>query len=635
MNDNSTLSRNEFDSELPPLGATRCYWVLLDRSFNFVYLDPVLSSHMKYQANLLIGTSFYNYLHPAETAQAKEDISSIIESEDIHGSIIRVRFVRLPYIRVQLGSTSPVPSHVSAMCADPSDSTYLPIDIVISSIHAGLYLCFFHAVIDKNPLLNNDQGTVWTNWCHTPVFNENHVEILKQSVLNWSRNHPPPLQKFMIPTRIFQILRQTTQENTKLGLNQIIYSWPPSTGSTGEGPYEESSFASLMSEISINPHTANQLSGAGTSCTRRFKAKHQTRCNDNLYAVQSMFVPYGEIIFACFMIEYEYPIQSSRPLYPTASASADNSQETTTLFDSTYDDNSIGLSQRYYQQSSPLMQNEWSGYLTAPATVTTQVPVKDEFAQTHQQLPPASSQVQVKDEFAQQLPEAPGVTLEDDFVGAPLVASSQKDEKQLSNKKIKTNSDNLACSSCGTDKSPEWRRGPSGKKDLCNACGLRYARAMSKSDSSSKRRKSDTKNPPKKKKPSTSPNPPPNNNLVTENSLGYPLSLTPSTLPQQNYVPAKHSDIPFNFDGYFAKPPQFKTSPVLGSGYEDSVRLYNQPQHNPLTHQLPPQQRHLNYIGDSIYSSHSTSNNADQFQFHNNNVNNSSNVNQSTTTFIP
>ena len=34
------------------------------------------------------------------------------------------------------------------------------------------------------------------------------------------------------------------------------------------------------------------------------------------------------------------------------------------------------------------------------------------------------------------------------------------------------------CTSCGRTDSPEWRRGPSGLKTLCNACGLRYARSL-------------------------------------------------------------------------------------------------------------------------------------------------------------
>ncbi|KAI7866546.1 hypothetical protein BDF14DRAFT_1812644 [Spinellus fusiger] len=36
------------------------------------------------------------------------------------------------------------------------------------------------------------------------------------------------------------------------------------------------------------------------------------------------------------------------------------------------------------------------------------------------------------------------------------------------------------CERCKTNSSPEWRRGPSGHKTLCNACGLRYSRLLSK-----------------------------------------------------------------------------------------------------------------------------------------------------------
>lgn len=30
------------------------------------------------------------------------------------------------------------------------------------------------------------------------------------------------------------------------------------------------------------------------------------------------------------------------------------------------------------------------------------------------------------------------------------------------------------CKECGTADSPEWRRGPSGPKTLCNACGRKF-----------------------------------------------------------------------------------------------------------------------------------------------------------------
>jgi len=35
------------------------------------------------------------------------------------------------------------------------------------------------------------------------------------------------------------------------------------------------------------------------------------------------------------------------------------------------------------------------------------------------------------------------------------------------------------CANCHTRTTPEWRRGPSGQRDLCNSCGLRWAKLVS------------------------------------------------------------------------------------------------------------------------------------------------------------
>jgi len=37
------------------------------------------------------------------------------------------------------------------------------------------------------------------------------------------------------------------------------------------------------------------------------------------------------------------------------------------------------------------------------------------------------------------------------------------------------------CANCHTRNTPEWRRGPSGQRDLCNSCGLRWAKQVSSS----------------------------------------------------------------------------------------------------------------------------------------------------------
>ena len=40
------------------------------------------------------------------------------------------------------------------------------------------------------------------------------------------------------------------------------------------------------------------------------------------------------------------------------------------------------------------------------------------------------------------------------------------------------------CANCHTRVTPEWRRGPSGNRDLCNSCGLRWAKQVGRTTGS-------------------------------------------------------------------------------------------------------------------------------------------------------
>jgi len=44
--------------------------------------------------------------------------------------------------------------------------------------------------------------------------------------------------------------------------------------------------------------------------------------------------------------------------------------------------------------------------------------------------------------------------------------------------KRRKNHTSLFCRHCGTTDTPEWRRGPDGRKSLCNACGLHYSKLV-------------------------------------------------------------------------------------------------------------------------------------------------------------
>jgi len=61
------------------------------------------------------------------------------------------------------------------------------------------------------------------------------------------------------------------------------------------------------------------------------------------------------------------------------------------------------------------------------------------------------------------------LTLVADFAHRPQKRKFKKDPQI---------SDTKACTSCGTNTTPEWRKGPSGPKTLCNACGLQYVKIV-------------------------------------------------------------------------------------------------------------------------------------------------------------
>lgn len=64
-------------------------------------------------------------------------------------------------------------------------------------------------------------------------------------------------------------------------------------------------------------------------------------------------------------------------------------------------------------------------------------------------------------------------------IAIPADRDSRAGEKK---KKLKT-AEEYVCTDCGTLDSPEWRKGPSGPKTLCNACGLRWAKKEKKRNS--------------------------------------------------------------------------------------------------------------------------------------------------------
>jgi hypothetical protein len=64
-------------------------WSLLSSDLDFIYLDPVLASHLEEQSELLVGKSLLSFVHPDEQASAKQDLGNVLESRTLHGSVTR------------------------------------------------------------------------------------------------------------------------------------------------------------------------------------------------------------------------------------------------------------------------------------------------------------------------------------------------------------------------------------------------------------------------------------------------------------------------------------------------------------------------------------------------------------------
>ncbi|KHJ35702.1 putative blue light regulator 2 [Erysiphe necator] len=63
------------------------------------------------------------------------------------------------------------------------------------------------------------------------------------------------------------------------------------------------------------------------------------------------------------------------------------------------------------------------------------------------------------------------------------ISLPQESETRGEKKRKNKIEDDYVCTDCGTLDSPEWRKGPSGPKTLCNACGLRWAKKEKKKPS--------------------------------------------------------------------------------------------------------------------------------------------------------
>ncbi|KIP05026.1 hypothetical protein PHLGIDRAFT_92699 [Phlebiopsis gigantea 11061_1 CR5-6] len=522
---------------LPKVGGTRCYWALLSSDLRFVYLDPVLQSHLSEQADDLVGRPLLQFVHPDEQTSARNDLGGVLESRTLHGSVTRVRYSRLSRVRRMLGHQGRGHDWSDAEKI-ALDDNYMAVDIVINWAADGVVLCFIHAVVDISDRDNDEvHKTGWTNWCGTPYMSKQQVELLTNSLVQ----HIPQPHSL---ERVFQIL---SNEHDR----PLLFSWPLARQQVQGGP-TSMDFAKLAAEVNIG-NTAHGTD-AKTSCTRRYKAQQNMHFGtEGDREVESIFIPYGtlrqslslvptnsetgSIIFACHKSspynagkngsysphanqqpqqyyhdtgynlpplqvpspyhQHEYTPQQSPAPYSAQNWSAGSDDAAQSGYSQWSSQNTPiasspsinGMRSSTYgpaqhpQQQQPQPQHHWSatppsyveqngGYPFPPAGVhynsvsPASTPVNSSTPAPAEDVVPASSRSTIRRASKESF------TSGGRGAGNPPVGVQK-------------------CSSCNVTHSPEWRKGPSGKKDLCNACGLRYARSRAKKEGGTTRRRKD------------------------------------------------------------------------------------------------------------------------------------------------
>ncbi|KAJ7739776.1 hypothetical protein DFH07DRAFT_839874 [Mycena maculata] len=515
------------ENVLPAVGQTRCYWALLSTNLQFIYLDPVLAHHLESEAPELVGKSLVSFVHPDEQASAQQDLGSVLESRTLHGSVTRVRFSRLSRVRRELGYQGP-PSSWSDADKISLDSNYMAVDIVINWAAEGVVLCFIHAIVDLNPSDNDEtHKTGWTNWCGTPVMNDEQVQLLFRRLVVCVPQAPG------LTNRVFQILSNRPNR-------PLLVSWPPDQG---QGPSGRD-FAKLVEDVAIGPGapTGNE---AKTSCTRRYKALQTMPAVAG--EVESIFIPHGSVIFACHKVN---------------SPSRSTATTPTTMQQIAYNTPSYSGQTPYYEQqnssyalpplSAPPAPYNYLAQSAQPSSSVSAPYSPPRWAQGEQptgtyggQWPSSSSQGHSTSNLrsgsypppqGQQWPSQPpsyvdtntsngptyqrplsptyGYASPADETNSPATDSVPPPRRRISPGSTRESGGRnggirpqgvLKCSSCKATTSPEWRKGPSGKKELCNACGLRYARSRAKKEGNQTQRKRKEKGPAVKRGTSATP----------------------------------------------------------------------------------------------------------------------------------
>ncbi|MCO5613637.1 hypothetical protein L7F22_067915 [Adiantum nelumboides] len=446
----------------------------------FLHLDPTMEESLGYSVESLIGTSALDLVHPSEAKRIEMSILQHIFENGSESRMLRCTMKSVLSVGKYVHSSLNDRKLDFSSFAQSKEEDHQLTDIRMELIGDEMMLCFFHAVDDRSKQDHNQKDkTHWSNWCETTLdaFDEQHCQTLWEHILAARLIDPSSsaIERHQngFPVKVFQILANSPQ-------GTILFSWPPprlfesmqyctstfDTDTYGDGSYFADEFARLTDQANLE-ESYLENSQRPTACKSRLQAAASIHMDGFALDLYVRVIPHGEIKFALFLIQRaEYSLEHQ----PDRSRKDETPSLDQQMYPSAVHQNR-GSSFAWAPRSGQEHQRESSTQQFRPSQALWMNDAKFKTNNIQAGSPVGANKVPI---FS---PMTEASTAETQGAGQ---RSEENQDSHLAADRRQTRFSTMRCTACGTSKSPEWRKGPDGKKSLCNACGLRFQRDTKK-----------------------------------------------------------------------------------------------------------------------------------------------------------
>ncbi|KAI9022856.1 hypothetical protein CLU79DRAFT_751047 [Phycomyces nitens] len=512
---------------------TTCFWALLSlNQLRFIYLSASVGNKEVLEGktirDLLLHKSLLEFVHHEEVDLAKSDLSTFVRMKTLAGSVTRCRLRSFTDIAKNI-HRSKVLSQPGAYNAFPNDSqmpaisgsretdsretTWDVVDIVMYTASENVVLAFFHSTEYFHS--SEAIGTV----CGENAFREQDIQqmmdvLQKYSYDDFSSSGAPDTQ-LKGPLRVFQIYNSTT--------HQLLASWPPHFDSNCDTananhrppsnpiPYtflRDACVPQLIRKVTeltrnatLRDISSDERQGVEeVACTHHLHSSSMVHLGSHgMVRFERIIIPYGALSFGSYQITQINQAlatdlgQYHHYMHCAPSAVHDNGCQGNAVETPmpTVHRPCLSEPQSPVVIPDPALTPLYHPALPSP-TISPSLAVNShrhhQFNRRSEESPSSGTNSPITLAYPMPLrspepsPIAPKVA--NPVTQKPLIGHVPEERPWLHVRPlydpILDQQTTKVCVRCNTSSSPEWRRGPNGHKTLCNACGLRYSRLLSK-----------------------------------------------------------------------------------------------------------------------------------------------------------